>query len=104
MVRRIILVFLMIYLTKIDKLHLVLLVTFSQVIHTALIIWMRPYELVKDNINEVMINIVFSSVVITLIFFLTKESCNEISTSMVFYVLNFPGAFIFLSSIGRCYY
>ena len=49
-----------------------------------------------------MIDVVFSVLLITLLYFHTEDAWNEIATSAVFYLLNLPGMFIFLSSLGRC--
>jgi len=103
MIRRVVLVSLMVCLSNIDKVFLVLLAVCYQIAHTAFIIWMRPYASIKDNINETMIDIVFSVLLITLLYFHTEEAWNEIATDAYFYLLNFPGMFIFLSSLGKCF-
>ena len=100
MVRRVVLVSLMVCLINIDKVYLVILAVIYQIMHTALIVWIRPYKSVKDNINEIMIDSVFSVLLVFLIHFHTKDSWNEVATSFYFYLLGFPGMFIFLTSIG----
>ena len=103
MLRRAILVSLMVCLSSIDKLFLVLLAVCYQIMHTVLIAWMRPYVAIKDNINEIMIDVVFSALLITLLYLHTEEAWNGVATDAYFYLLNFPGVFIFLSSIGKCF-
>ena len=49
MLRRVILVSLMVCLDNIDKVFLVLIVVCYQIMHTILIIWMRPYAAIKDK-------------------------------------------------------
>ena len=103
MIRRVVLVSLMVCLSNIDKVFLVLLAVCYQIAHTAFIIWMRPYASIKDNINETMIDIVFSVLLITLLYFHTEEAWNGVATDAYFYLLNFHGVFIFLSSLGKCF-
>jgi len=102
MARRLILVSCMVCLSSIDKVYLVFISVCYQVAHTIFIGWMRPYESIKDNINEIMIDVVFSILLITLLYFNTEDTWNGIVTSAYFYLLNFPGLFIFFSSLGRC--
>lgn len=101
MVRRLILVSLMACLVTIDKVYLVVLAVIYQVLHTIIIGWIRPYESIRDNINEVMIDVVFSVSLISLIHFNTKDAWNEVVATAYFYLLNFPGVFILISFLGR---
>jgi len=100
--RRLIMVILMVCLSSINKVFLVLLVGFYQIAHTILIIWVRPYVSIKDNVNEVMIDIVFSILLMTLLYFNTKDVWNGLVTEVYFYLLFSPSVFIFLTSLGKC--
>ena len=102
MARRVILVVFMVCLNDINKVFLVLLSAFYQVAHTVFIIWVRPYEAVKDNVNEIMIDVMFSFMLVILMYFHTKDAWNEVVTEAYFYLLGFPGIFIFVSSLGKC--
>ena len=102
MARRVILVVFMVCLNDINKVFLVLLSAFYQIAHTVFIIWVRPYEAVKDNLNEIMIDVMFSFMLVILMYFHTKDAWNEVVTEAYFYLLGFPGIFIFVSSLGKC--
>ena len=99
--RRVVLVTLMICLNHINKVHLVLAAVLYQVTHTGLIILVRPHTSVKDNINEIMIDLVFWVLLTILLHFYTEDRWNEVATSAYFYLLQFPGLFIFLTFISK---
>ena len=90
MTRRIALVSLMACLRHLDKVYLVLIAVCYQIAHTVLIVLIRPYASVKDNINEIMIDVVFSVLLITLMYFNTEDTWNGVVASAYFYLLSFP--------------
>ena len=99
--RRVALTSCMILLSDIDKVYLLTAVVLYQIAHTFYIIQARPYASVKDNINEILIDLTLVVLLALLLYFPNEDAWDEVASSAYFYLLCFPGMFVFLSSISK---
>ena len=104
MIRRVVLVSIMICLSNADKFVLLFISVLCQVIHVVMIIKVRPYTSLKDNLIEVQVNVIFIILLLILILLNTQDSWNDVATSIYLSLMCFPLVFIFFISIGKFYY
>jgi hypothetical protein len=76
--------------------------TILQLIHIFLIVLIRPFEKVKDNIIEIVNEVGFTLLMGGIIHFKEKSIWNRTAISVYIYLMIFPALFIIFISICKC--
>jgi hypothetical protein len=75
--------------------------TFLQLVHASLIVLIRPFKKVKDNIIEILNEVTFTILMALLIRFNKKAIWSRTSISVYIYVMIFPAVFFIFISICK---
>jgi cysteine-rich repeat protein len=101
MLRRFILIFWMIWLDSMPSFLHLMFPGLYQLLHFCVIVFVRPFSHSKDNIIEVFNELIFTSVLWSVVYLNKKEKWSNITTNAFVYLLMVPGVFMLAVTISK---
>ena len=96
LIRKLFFVLVLIILDSIESKKIIFILSCFQVGYTAYVVVVRPYNSITLNIYEIINEVDYSLHLIYLMFFNTKDDCNDISTSIYMWTLAINAIIVFV--------
>jgi hypothetical protein len=103
LLRRIALISWMIFFQFMPNLPYLMVPGVYQFLHLCLIILVRPFERIKDNIVEIFNETVFTVLLCGFAYFDRKDRWSNVTTEAFVYLIMAPGIFMLIVTISRSF-